>query len=148
MNGANFKSIRLDQLAKATARTLPIGQVIRPPAGWLRAVREALGLTLADLANQLKLTPPAVRSFERAEAEDRITLASLRRSAAAMDCELVYVLVPRQGTLTELAQATTRTHIGPLVEATEHTMRLEAQGVGDSAAKIETEVRRKLGDHP
>ena len=45
----------------------------------------------------MKVTPPAVRSFEKAEAEDRITLASLRRTAEAMDCELIYALVPRSG---------------------------------------------------
>jgi len=65
----------------------------------LRAIREALGLSLADQARRLKITPPAVRSFELAEAEDRITLASLRRTAAAMDCDLVYTLVSRSGAL-------------------------------------------------
>lgn len=69
---------------------------MRPAAGWLRTMREALGLSLADVARRLKVTPPAVRSFEQAEAEDRITLASLRRAAAAMDCELVYAFVPRR----------------------------------------------------
>lgn len=59
-------------------------------------MREALGLTLADLSQRLKVTPPAVRSFELAEAEDRITLASLRRTAHAMDCDLVYTFVSRR----------------------------------------------------
>lgn len=77
-------------------------------AGWLRTIREALDLTLADQAKRLKITPPAVRSFEQAEAEDRITLASLRRTAAAMDCELVYTLMPRSGSLPMSAKAETR----------------------------------------
>jgi transcriptional regulator with XRE-family HTH domain len=80
-----------------------VGEVVRPAAGWLRTVREALGLTLADLAKRLGNSPPAVRSFEQAEAEDRITLASLRRAAAAMGCDVIYVLVPRTGNLAELA---------------------------------------------
>jgi len=80
---------------EGTDRSLPVGQVVRPTAGWLRTVRERLGLTLSEIADRLKVTPPAVRSFEQAEAEDRITLASLRRAAAAMECELIYVLVPR-----------------------------------------------------
>ena len=82
-------------LTKAANRSLPFGQVARPTIGWLRAVREGLGLTLAELAGRMKVTPPAVRSFEQAEAEDRITLASLRRTAAAMEYELIYVLIPR-----------------------------------------------------
>ncbi len=75
----------------------PIGAVGRPASGWIRAVRDALGLTLSDVAQRLKVTPPAVRSFEQAEAEDRITLGSLRRTADAMNCDLIYALVPRQG---------------------------------------------------
>ena len=90
-------------MAHSTRRTLLVGEVVRPAAGWLRTVREALGLTLADLAQRLGNSPPAVRSFEQAEAEDRITLASLRRAAAAMGCEVIYVLVPRTGNLAELA---------------------------------------------
>jgi len=60
-------------------------------------MREGLGLTFSELAGRLGITPPAVRSFEQAESEDRITLASLRRTAAAMECDLIYVLLPRAG---------------------------------------------------
>jgi transcriptional regulator with XRE-family HTH domain len=81
--------------SQETNRALPVGKVVRPTGGWLRSVRDNLGITLTELANRLKVTPPAVRSFEQAEAEDRITLASLRRAAAAMDCDLVYALVSR-----------------------------------------------------
>ena len=93
------KSADRSQILQGTDRSRPIGRVTRPAAGWLRSVREALGLSLADQALKLQVTPPAVRSFEQAEAEDRITLASLRRTAAAMDCDLVYTLVPRSGSL-------------------------------------------------
>ena len=100
--------VNLGKLARETDHNRSVGQIVRPAAGWLRPLREALGVTLADLAKRLKVTPPAVRSFEQAEAEDRITLASLRRAAAAMSCELVYVLVPRTGTLTMLAETESR----------------------------------------
>lgn len=76
-------------------------------------MREALGITLTELAQRLKITPPAVRSFEQAEAEDRITLGSLRRSAQAMGCDLVYALVPRAGTIANtLTEAKTPGHLG------------------------------------
>ena len=86
-------------------RTTPIGEITRPSSGWLRNVRTTLGLTLAQLAQRLKITPPAVRSFEQAEAEDRITLASLRRVADTMDCDLIYALVPRAGIALPAADA-------------------------------------------
>jgi predicted DNA-binding mobile mystery protein A len=123
----------LTKLAQATDRSLPVGQVVRPTTGWLRAVREVLGLTLADLAKRLKVTPPAVRSFEQAEAEDRITLASLRRSADAMDCELVYVLIPRTGMLASLAEPRTRAHRG---SAAASGASPEASPADDGAKKV------------
>ena len=82
-------------MARISDRTLPVGKVVRPTAGWLRTIREGMGLTFSELAGRLGITPPAVRSFEQAEAEDRITLASLRRTAAAMEYDLIYALVPR-----------------------------------------------------
>ena len=87
-----------------TSQNTPIGKIVRPPRGWLHTLRGALGLTLAEVAQRLKVTAPGVRSFEQAEAEDRITLASLRRVAAAMDCDLVYALVPRTDSTIPLAK--------------------------------------------
>jgi transcriptional regulator with XRE-family HTH domain len=91
-----------------------------------------MGLTLAELAKRLKITPPAVRSFEMAEAEDRITLGSLRRVAAAMDCELVYALVPHSGksgptTETEASKSPTLAEVIPekVTDLTWHAQRGE-----------------------
>lgn len=85
----------MPQIASFRSRFREVGEIVRPPHGWISTLREAMGLTLADLALRLKVTPPAVRSFEIAEAEDRITLRSLRRTAEALDCDLVYAFVPR-----------------------------------------------------
>ena len=64
--------------------------------GWLRAIRETLGMTSAALGQRLGITASGVRKLEQAEAADTITLATLRRMAEALDCELHDALVPRQ----------------------------------------------------
>jgi transcriptional regulator with XRE-family HTH domain len=68
----------------------------RPGQGWLRAVREALGLSRRIIAEQLRVSPAAVRDYEAAEASDTITLRTLRRTAAALGCEVVIALVPTE----------------------------------------------------
>ena len=92
----NPKELRLAQmdavLQVAASQSLPQ----RPPAGWLRAIREALGLPSAALAARLGITASGVRKLEQAEATDAITLGTLRRVAEALDCELQYALVPRR----------------------------------------------------
>jgi predicted DNA-binding mobile mystery protein A len=92
----NAKELRLDQLDAvllgAASHPLPP----RPPVGWLRAIRETLGMTSVALGQRLRITASGVRKLEQAEAADAITLATLRRVAEALDCELHYALVPRQ----------------------------------------------------
>ena len=83
-----------------------------------------------------------IATFEKAEANDRITLRSLRRVAAAMDCELVYAIVPKTGTIQELADKQLRSEASKRVLATEKSMALEGQATGDIQEKIEDEVRR------
>lgn len=78
-------------------KTLTSAPPSRPPEGWLRATRESLGLSRRAVAEKLGVTHAAVRDYEVAETRDTITLATLRRTAAALDCELVVALVPRAG---------------------------------------------------
>ncbi len=102
----------------------------RPVHGWLHAVRNALGLSRAAVSASLKVTPSAVQDYEKAEKADAITLATLRRVAAAMDCELVVALVPKSG-LTFAQLAAQRDPDFAHLRATEHSMALEAQASND-----------------
>jgi predicted DNA-binding mobile mystery protein A len=110
--------------------TRTIRPVSRPVHGWLAAVRQALGLSRAAVAASLKVTPAAVQAYEKAEKNDAITLATLRRVAGAMDCELVVALVPRNG-LTFAQLAARHDPDFAHLRATEHSMALENQASHD-----------------
>ena len=87
----------LDKAARALDMRLARvrdGSVDRPPRGWLRAIRDALGLTTKQLARRLGVSQPRVVALEKGEIEETVTLASLRRAAEALDCRLIYALVP------------------------------------------------------
>jgi predicted DNA-binding mobile mystery protein A len=71
--------------------------------GWLRAVRQAVGLPVDEVARRMGVSKWEIFRMEVAEKESRIGLGTLRQAAAALDCELVYALTPRQGTLEDLA---------------------------------------------
>ncbi len=73
-------------------------RVHRPSGGWLRTVRKALGFKTTGMAKDLKISPSAVFHAERAEWNDTITLRRLQKAAHVMECELVYAIVPYQGT--------------------------------------------------
>lgn len=104
----------------------------RPARGWLRAVRSALGLSQAKVAEKVATTRQAYADLEAAEQRGAISLNSLQRAAEAMDCEFVYFVVPRASvahTYGELARRNDPAfrHL----QATEHSMALENQAVGD-----------------
>lgn len=104
----------------------------KPARGWLRAVRSAVGLSQKQVAKKIAMTRQSYADFEAAEQRGAISLNSLQRAAEAMDCELVYFVVPREAvarTYGELAQS--HDPAFKHLEATEHSMTLENQAVGD-----------------
>jgi|APFre7841882724_1041349.scaffolds.fasta_scaffold17663_3 predicted DNA-binding mobile mystery protein A len=99
---------------------------VRPRAGWIRALREALGMTAGQLARRMGVAQPTLTKLEQSEAAERIQLDSLRRVAAALDCELVYALVPRRP-LQDMVDARRRLVAGREYARTAHSMALEDQ---------------------
>lgn len=137
-----FKILRLKQLDRSLASFRPAVPVSRPVKGWVRAIREAIGVSSADLARRMGTSRQLSLQQEKAEAEDRITLKSLRTLANALDCDLVYALVPRAGSLEELMKDRARIQARKSVLGVEHTMALEGQAVGNVDEAIAEEMRR------
>jgi|SRR6516162_9150498 len=141
---SSFRELRLCQLDQSLSAFGDARQEVRPRHGWLRAVREALGLSLEDLGKTLGINRSHVRWFETAEERERITLAKLRRVAEAMDCEVVYAVVPKTGTVAELAERRARAQATEDVLDAEHNMALENQAPGNVKKLIEEETKRRL----
>ena len=110
----------------------PLRGLARPPRGWVRAIREALGMSAATLSERLGTTAGAVTRLEQSEAADRIRLDTLRRAADALGCDLVYLLVPRRP-LTAVVRDRARELAHHQIIATEQTMRLEDQATGKTS---------------
>jgi predicted DNA-binding mobile mystery protein A len=106
----------------------PITRYDTPVRGWIKAVRDALGMTTKQLASRLGVKQPSVVAIEQSEAKGSIELATLRRVAEALDCTLAYVLIPNKPLETivrDRARAFERRRRGPV----EHSMLLEDQKV-------------------
>jgi predicted DNA-binding mobile mystery protein A len=101
--------------------------------GWIRAVRQALGMSTVQLGRRLGVTRQTVLSLERLELDDGIRLSSLRRAAEAMDCHLVYAFVPHASLEDSVQRQATRVAAAELGRVNQ-TMLLEAQGVDDDEA--------------
>ena len=137
-----YRELRLKQLAAILDKFTNAKQTARPARGWLRAVREALGVSQQEVATAAKVKRQSIMGFEKAEAGDRITLRNLRRVADAMGCELVYAIVPKSGSIQELAEQRTRSEATKRVLSVEHTMALEDQASGGVKELIDKETKR------
>lgn len=111
-----------------------------PPLGWMRALREALGMTTAQLALRLGISQPGALRLEQSEAKRTITLASLDKAARALGCTLVYALVPNRS-LDAMVIARAEHRAAEHVRASGHSMRLEDQDAGQA---FEQQVQKKL----
>jgi predicted DNA-binding mobile mystery protein A len=137
----HFRQLRSQQLDRALAPWRS-AELPRPPKGWIRAIREALGVSSGELAGRMRTNRSLVVQQEKAEAEDRITLKSLRAYANALDCELVYAFIPRADTLQELVGRRARVAAKTNVLGVEHSMALENQASGNLEQAIEAETER------
>jgi predicted DNA-binding mobile mystery protein A len=100
----------------------------RPRSGWIRAIRGALGMSQAVLAQRLGVSGPAVNKLEHAELHGGITIAKLSEVASALDCTLVYALVPNS-TLEQTVKNQARIAATRLLGPVARTMALEAQNI-------------------
>jgi predicted DNA-binding mobile mystery protein A len=126
----------------------PIQRFTPPPKGWIRAIRDALGMSGKQLSVRLGSTPQSVHELERSEARGTIRLDSLRKVAEALGCTLVYAIVPNtslQRAVRERAERVARRE----VERISRSMALEDQDVGrvDLDSRIEEYIATQLRHH-
>lgn len=135
---------RLDERLSAIG---PVDRLQVPPRGWIRAIREALGMTGVQFARRLDVSPQNVESLEKSEANGTIKLETLRRAAEALDCTLVYALVPNttlDGAVSTRARSIALRDLGRVA----HSMKLEAQDTDDAdlEERIDAYIRDNIKD--
>lgn len=140
MDTAALARKHLDRQLAPLRDTTPLK---RPPRGWVRAIRNALGMTSAQLAARLGVSQPRVTDIENRENQDALTLSTLRKVAEALDCTLVYALVPNaplEQTVTQRAAMIADARL----RRVNQTMRLEDQAV--DPADLEAERARIVAE--
>jgi len=109
--------------------------VLAPPsAGWVRAIRDALGLSTRQLGERLGVAAMSVTDLEESERAGSAQLATLRRAADAMDCDLFYAFVPRAGLEETVRRQAFRVARRELARV-DTTMRLEDQALPNEQAE-------------
>jgi predicted DNA-binding mobile mystery protein A len=113
-----------------------------PRHGWMRTIRECLGITARRLAKRARVDETTLIRLEENERKGTITLNSLRRLSEALDCELVYAVVPRKD-LFEILSDRAELVLRREEKKTERTMSLEAQG-GEEVSDPRRDAQKAL----
>ena len=130
-----------EQLDRRLETLRPLAEAPMPARGWVRAIRNTLGMTTKQLAARMGVSQPRIIKLEKSEIDRSITLESLERAAEALGCRVIYALIPERPlgeTLNERANKIAEQQLASVAQ----TMRLEAQGVTNT--KVRNELRNRL----
>jgi len=137
----NKRQLLLDQLEGKIKTFVPTLKVVVPATGWIKAIRLGLGMSLKQLGNLLSMTKQSAMELERREKEGSITLKTLRETARALDMELVYGFVPKDGSLDALLDRKAHELAIRIVRMTSTSMKLEDQQ--NSKTRIEKAIKER-----
>ena len=121
---------KLQQVEQALARLASDLLPALPQGGWIRTVREALGMNARQLAARVGVRVSTLLGAERNEVAGTITMNQLKRIAAAMDCELRYVLIPREPLRSQVERRAEQL-ANEGVASVAHSMAAQAQDAGE-----------------
>ncbi|MCD4720073.1 MAG: mobile mystery protein A [Desulfobacula sp.] len=128
------KKIIREQLDDTLSRFSTIASVNRPMKGWIRAIRDVLGMNMRQFADRLGVSKSRIPRIEQDEITGSLTLKTMNRVADKLDCVFVYGFVPRTSlddTVRKQASIIAQKRMNRLM----HTMSLEAQELSSKNAK-------------
>jgi len=124
----NKKKLIREQLDASLQRLRPLLDVTAPPKGWIRAIRNAFGMTARQLANRLGVAQHAVARIETEELACSVTIKTMGRIAECLDCVFVYGFVPRTSLEETVTSQAKKVAAQRLAQASQ-TMSLENQAL-------------------
>ncbi len=124
----NKKKLIREQLDASLQRLSPLLDVTAPPKGWIRAIRDALGMTGKQLAHRLGVAQQAVARIEKEELAGSVTIKTMRRIAECLDRVFVYGFVPRTSLEETVSRQAKKVAAQRLAQASQ-TMSLENQAL-------------------
>jgi predicted DNA-binding mobile mystery protein A len=138
-----------EQLETTLDRLACLRNMQRPAKGWLRAVREALGMSGRQFARRLGVSAPWITTLEQKELTGSVTITTMRQAAEALDCVFVYALVPRDS-LADIVRRRAEILAKKRLARVSHSMLLEAQQLSAAEQKkaLDAEVDALIRNMP
>jgi len=129
----NNKLVR-EQLQMTLAKLRPLLDSSIPPKGWIKAIKNALGMSGRQFAERMGVTKQRASFMEKQEIDGTTTFKAMRKTAEALDCVFVYGFVPRTS-LEETIRNRAKQLANKRIARASHTMGLENQALSKKENK-------------
>lgn len=93
---SNVQAVAREQIMARISKVMNVKVPKSPKQGWIRTIREALGMSGTQLGERLQLTRNQISILERKEAAGTITLNQLQELAEGINADVVYAVVPKK----------------------------------------------------
>lgn len=133
--------LQFQQLNEKMLQLVGMQHVIVPPIGWIKAIRNGIGMSMEQLGKKLSITKQGVMDIEKREKEGAITIKSMQEIAKAIDMQFVYGFVPNAGSLEQMIDMRALEMATKIVERSSNTMKLEDQA--NSKERIEKAIKER-----
>ena len=133
--------LQFQQLNEKILQLAGMQHVIVPPIGWIKAIRNGIGMSMEQLGKKLSITKQGVMDIEKREMEGAITIKAMQEIAKAMDTKFVYGFVPNAGSLEQMIETRALEIAKTIVQRTSTTMKLEDQV--NSKERIEKAIKER-----
>lgn len=120
-----------------------------PKNGWIRTIRQTLGMSGAQFARRIGHTRNKISILERKEANGDISLNQLKELASELDADFVYCVVPRNNP-EQLIEDQARKKATEIIRKAHQNMYLESQHISNEAQDeqirfLANEIKREGG---
>jgi predicted DNA-binding mobile mystery protein A len=136
--------IQFQQLNEKLAQLTVLQHVNVPPIGWIKAIRNGIGMSMEQLGKKLSITKQGVMDIEKREKEGAITIKSMQELAKALDLKFVYGFVTNADSLEQMIENRALEIATKIVERTSTTMKLEDQA--NSKERIEKAIKERASE--
>ena len=126
---SEFAALNTRQLDARLRANAHLSEIEAPRNGWINAIRTALSMTATQLAKRARMKPQSVLDLEKREIAGTVTVATLKKIASALDCEVKIAFLPRRS-LDDMLRDQAMMKANEELNRVVHTMRLEAQDEG------------------
>ena len=136
--------LQFQQLNEKMDKLTVLQQIIMPPIGWIKAIRNGIGMSMEQLGKMLSITKQAVMDIEKREKEGAITIKSMQEIAKVIDMKFVYGFVPNAGSLEQMIETRSLEMATKIVQRSSTSMKLEDQV--NSKERIEKAIKERAAE--